>query len=173
MNAGLVLTLVAMFALAACGRREQPVSAPWISMAEAEAMFGPLMTTGNHPTPNQYGTGERVGLFTDRDGTVWGLPVAVAENGDLRVCASPEFHAAGVTDTFPAGAVIIGTTNAPTGWRDGTGNLELIFRDAGGAVRRQAVAGSYPAKGPVCKAPNSPGPPQLLAYYRLIPGAHN
>ena len=142
-------------------------------MPETEAIFGPLMTTGNHPTPDQYGTGERVGLFTDRDGTIWGLPVAIAEDGELRVCASPAFRAAGVTDTFPARAVIIGTTNAPTGWRAGTGNLELVFRDAGGAVRRQAVASSYPAKGPVCKAPASPGPPQLLAYYRLIPSAHH
>jgi hypothetical protein len=142
-------------------------------MAEAEAIFGPLMTTGNHPTPDQYGTGERVGLFTDRDGTIWGLPVAIADDGELRVCAPPAFHGAGVTDTFPPGAVIVGTTNVPTGWRDGTGNLELVFRDAGGAVRRQAVAGSYPAKGPVCMAPVSPGPLQLLAYYRLIPGVHN
>ncbi len=172
MNIRLAVILVAV-ATAGCGRREQPASVAWVSMAEAEAIFGPIMTTGNHPTPNQYGTGERVGLFTDRDGTIWGLPVAIADDGQLRVCASPEFRAAGATDTFPADTVIIGTTNAPTGWRDGTGNLELVFRDAGGAVRRQTVAGSYLPNGPVCKAPASPGPPQLLAYYRLIPGAHN
>jgi len=173
MNARRLLVLAAAIAVAGCGQREQPASAAWISMVEAEAMFGQIMTTGNHPTPNQFGTGERVGFFTDRDGTMWGLPVAIADDGGLRVCASPAFRAAGITDTFPANAVIIGTTNTPTGWRDGTGNLELVFRDARGAIRRQTVAGSYLPKGPVCKAPASPGPPQLLAYYRLIPGTRN
>jgi len=146
-----------VFVAAGCDRREQPASAPLISLTEAEAMFGLLMTTGNHPTPNQYGTGEHVGLFSDRDGTIWGLPVAIADDAELRVCASPAFHAAGITDTFPRGAVIIGTTNAPTGWRDGTGNLELIFRDARGAVRRQSVAGSYAAKDRCARRPPLPG----------------
>ncbi len=142
-------------------------------MSEAEATFGRLMTTGNHPTPNQFGTGERVGLFNDRDGTIWGLPVAIAEDGEVRVCASSALHSASVTDTFPRGAVIIGTTNAPTGWRGGTGNLELVFRDQRGAIRRQSMAGSYPDRGPACQAPASPGPPQLLAYYRLTPAPQN
>lgn len=140
-------------------------------MAEAEAMFGPLITTGNHPTPNQYGTGERIGLFHDPDGTVWGLPIDVAEAGDLHVCASPAFRSAGITDTFPAGAVIIGATNVPTGWRAGTGDLELFFRDTHGAVSRQAVVGSLLADGLLCKAPLLLGPPQLLAYFRLAPRA--
>lgn len=110
-----------------------------------------------------------MGIFADANGTVWGLPVAAAENGDLRVCASPAFRGADVTGTFPAGAVIIGTANAPTGWREGTGVLELFFRDANGVVRHQTVAGSHLPNGPVCVAPALPGPPQLLVWFRLSP----
>ena len=156
--------------LGGCGQREKPAEAGWVSLSEAEAMFGPLLTMGNHPTPNQNGTGERVGLFSDSAGTIWGLPVAVAQGGELRVCASTAFRSAGVTDTFPAGATIVGTANVPTGWRDGTGELELFFRDAHGDIGHQTVAGSHLARGPVCEAPPLPGPPQLLTYFRLVPG---
>jgi hypothetical protein len=171
MTSRFLLIAIGAIAMAACDRQEGPVPADWVSMAEAEAMFGRLMTTGNHPTPNQHGTGERVGIFADTNGTVWGLPVAVAEDGDLRVCASPAFRGAGVTGTIPAGVTIIGTTNAPTGWRDGTGALELFFRDANGAIRHETVAGLHLANGPVCVTPALPGPPQLLAYFRLAPSA--
>ncbi|HEY3823773.1 MAG TPA: hypothetical protein VGL82_04400 [Bryobacteraceae bacterium] len=172
MTSRFLLIVIGAIAMAACDRHEGPAAAPWVSMAEAEAMFGPLITTGNHPTPNQHGTGERVGLFAEANGTVWGLPVAVAKDGDLRVCASPAFRGAGVTGKFSAGASIIGTANAPTGWRDGTGDLELFFRDDHGAVSRQTVAGGHLANGPICKAPAFPGPPQLLDYFRLAPSAH-
>jgi hypothetical protein len=171
---GLSCTLaVASIALSACGRNGHPPAAEWISLAAAETAFGPLITAGNHPTPNQNGTGERVGIFRDVNGTVWGLPLSFPQGGAILVCAPAELRDARVTDTFPAGFTIIGATNEPTGWREGTGNLELLFREPDGAIRRQAVGGSQLANGPVCRAPDFPGPPQQLDYYRLIPRAHD
>jgi hypothetical protein len=74
-----------------------------------------------------------------------------------------------VTDTFPAGSTLLGATNQPTGWRGGTGTLELLLRDAGGAIRCLAVRGASVAGGLTCWAPESPGPLQQLYYYRLAP----
>ncbi len=169
----LSVVAAAALALAACGRSSHAPAADWVSLTVAEAAFGPLITAGNHPTPNQNGTGERVGIFRGVNGTVWGLPLSFAHDETILVCAPPELRKAPLTDTFPAGLTIIGTTNEPTGWRDGTGNLELLFRESRGTIRRQAVRGSHLANGPVCRAPDSPGPPQELDYYRLIPNAHD
>ena len=60
-----------------CGNTHQPARAPYLPLAEVEAAYGPLITAGNHPTPDQHGTGERVGLFQDRSGGVWGLPLTM------------------------------------------------------------------------------------------------
>ncbi len=117
----------------------------------------------------QHGTGERVGLFRDASGEVWGLPLTVAANGTVLACAPPLVRYGRVTDTFPAGATVIGATNEPTGWRGGTGHLELLLRDARGKIERQTVSGARLATGPACWAPESPGPPQQLHYYRLAP----
>jgi hypothetical protein len=76
-----------------------------------------------------------------------------------------------ITDTFPAGSAIVGSSNEPTGWRGGTGNLELLLQDARGTMKWQAVAGAPLAQGPVCQAPQIPGPPQELHYYRLVPSS--
>jgi hypothetical protein len=164
-------TAVAVFSLvlACCAKRQAPARASYSSLAEVEAVYGPLVTAGNHPTPDQSGTGERVGLFKDSSGTLWGLPLIASGSGAIQVCAPPALREQKVTDTFPAGATVIGSTNEPTGWRGGTGNLELMLRDATGAVRWQAVRGAAMAGGPACWARELPGPVQQLHYYRLAP----
>jgi hypothetical protein len=82
-----------------------------------------MITAGNHPTANQMGTGDRLGLFRDRAGTIWGLPLAIMPDGSVVGCAPPAVRDAQVTDSYPAGATIIGATNEPTGWRGGTGKF--------------------------------------------------
>ena len=147
-----------------------PPRAPYVPLSELEASYGPLVTTANHPTPDQYGTGDRIGLFRDGTGTVWGLPLVAEGDGTVLGCAPPALRDSPVTDTLPfEKGTIIGATNAPTGWRGGTGKLELVFRDKSGQVKWRAVASGAITSGPVCWAEESPGPPQRLEYYRLAP----
>jgi len=169
MMARLLIFITVVFT--ACGRRNGPARAPYSPLAEVEATYGQLITAGNHPTPDQHGTGERVGLFKDASGTVWGLPLIVESNGSILACAPRAVQEGKVTDTFPAGSTIIGTTNTPTGWRGGTGSLEVLLRDSQGAVTWQAIHGAPLTTEPGCWAPKSPGPPQQLHYYRLVPRA--
>lgn len=63
---------------------------------------------------------------------------------------------------------MIGSTNQPTGWRGGTGDLELLLRDTQGAIHMQSVLGSELPGEPACWASDSPGPGQRLHYYRLV-----
>jgi hypothetical protein len=164
------LIAIAAMTLTGCGGRSAPERAPYVPIAAAEGIYGTLITAGNHPTPDQHGTGERIGLFRNASGEVWGLPLMVAASGGVLACAPPMVRNGHVTGTFPAGSTIIGSTNEPTGWRGGTGNLELLLRDARGNIRWQAVSGApFAAAGPACLAPESPGPPQRLQYYRLTP----
>jgi hypothetical protein len=152
---------------ASCGRPAPP-RAPYVPVAELEAIYGPLFATANHTTPNQYGTGDRLGLFHDRTGTVWGLPLTMAADGAVLGCAPPGVRDAPVTDTLPVKAEdIIGGTNAPTGWRGGTGELELVFRNKSGQVQWRAARSSALTTGLVCWAQEPPGPSQRRAYYRL------
>ena len=112
-------------------------------------------------------TGRRAGSHT-----LWGLPLAVAQDGTVLGCAPQALHDAPVTDRLAAEATdIIGATNAPTGWRGGTGRLELLFRDKSGNVQWQAVASGALTAGPACWAQEPPGPRQRLQYYRLAPPA--
>jgi hypothetical protein len=150
-----------------CGARHDPPRVLYEPLASVEARYGALITAGNHPTLHQNGTGERVGLFKDGKGTVWGLPMTISGSGEILACAPPSMRDSKVTDTFPEGSVIIGATNEPTGWRGGTGDLELLLRDKHGTVLRQLVHGAQLASGPVCWAPEFPGPPQQLLYFRL------
>jgi hypothetical protein len=154
--------------LASCKTRHETPRASYLPLAEAETRYGPLITAANHPTPNQYGTGERIGLFRDASGTVWGLPLSITNDHVILVCAPSVLPDAKITDTFPAGSTIIGAVNKPTGWRGGTGKLELLIRDAQG-VHSYPVAGALLPAAPVCWTPESPGPPQQLQYYRLLP----
>src|SRR5438876_601384 len=129
--------------LTACSTHKDRPRAQYVPLTEIESMFGPLITAGNHPTGDQSGTGDRLGLFRDAGGTIWGLPLSVAADGTVLGCAPPAVRDAPVTDTYPAGATIIGATNEPTGWRGGTGKLELLLREPKGKTLWRAVSGSH------------------------------
>lgn len=165
---GLLIACLAL-SLASCKVHQDAARASYVPLAEVEGVYGALITAGNYPTPNQHGTGERLGLFRDASGTVWGLPLIIDPKGAILGCTPSGLHDAKVTDTFPAASTIVGATNEPTGWRGGTGKLELLIRDARG-IRPYAVAGAQLGAGPICWAPDSPGPRQQLPYYRLAPG---
>jgi hypothetical protein len=155
----------------ACGRRHEPALAPYLSLAEAEATYGPLIAAGNCPTPYQNGTGERIGLFEDASGVVWGLPLTATSDGAVHVCASPSVSEAAVTDSIPAGEMVIGSTNEPTGWRGGTGRLELLLRDGRGTIRWWAVRGAQLVSGPACRGAESRSPSPQAHYFKLAPAA--
>jgi len=162
-----LLVFVVLFT--ACARHKDRPRAPYVSLNEIENVFGPLVTAGNHPTADQMGTGDRLGLFRDSAGTIWGLPLTIADNGSVLICAPSTLRDAPITDHYPAGATVIGATNEPTGWRGGTGKLELLLRDGQGKIEWRTVNGAHVDVGPVCWAQESPGPKQLLLYYRLAP----
>lgn len=155
--------------LTACSGNHERGRSPYVPLRELEAEFGQLLTAGNHPTPDQSGTGDRLGLFRDSAGTIWGLPLAIEPDGSVIGCAPRALRDAPVTDTYPRGDTVIGATNEPTGWRGGTGKLELLLRGAEGQVRWHAVSGSHIDVGPACWAQELPGPEQRLLYYRLVP----
>lgn len=164
------LLLIAVLFTACTSHKERP-RASYVPLSQIESAFGPLVTAGNHPTADQMGTGDRVGFFRDSTGTIWGLPLMIAENGSVLVCAPATLRDASVTDHYPAGSTVIGATNEPTGWRGGTGKLELLLRQGEGKIEWRAVSGSHIDVGPVCWAQDPPGPKQLLLYYRLAPFA--
>jgi hypothetical protein len=154
--------------LAACSGDRQGSRAPYVPLDSVEAVYGPLIGGGNYATPDQHGTGERIGLFRDASGTLWGLPLLL-KDGAMLACAPLQLRDAPSTDTVSAGFNLIGSTNEPTGWRGGTGNLELLLRDPNGSVHSQPVHGAEFPSGPMCWAPEKPGPPQRLRYYRIVP----
>jgi hypothetical protein len=158
-----------VIAVLACSRQPTPQRSPYVPVSQLETKYGRLIAASNHPTTYQNGTGERVGLFQDREGTVWGLPLILATDGSVLGCAPQLLQDARVTDTFPAGTTIAGATNRPTGWRGGTGKLELLIRDSRGKIHWKEVAGGEIEAGPACWAKEVPGPPQQLHYYRLAP----
>jgi len=162
-----LLFLIAAVWCASCERRSPEAS--YAPLNDVEAAYGRLITTANHPTPYQHGTGERIGVFEGSDGMIFGLPIAAAYDGSLVVCAPEALHSARVTAHYPTGWAIIGATNEPTGWRGGTGTLEIVLRDPSGTVHLQPVAGAELADGPVCRASSMPGPEQNLQYYRIAP----
>jgi len=160
-------------ALMSC-RHEEPRRAPFVPLSKVASRYGDLVSVGNHPTPDQQGAGERIGLFRAADGTIWGLPIMLGEAGDILVCAAPSLSDAPATDYLPGGTItIVGAVNEPTGLRGGTGRLEIVTRDAKGVLHWQAVrSGETP--GPIaCWAPETIDerlqPKQRLHYYRLEP----
>lgn len=170
-DAGFLLTwgclALAFMTLTSCRHAEQSPRATYVPIAQIEQVFGRLITVSNAPTPDQHGTGDRLGLFQDKNGTVWGIPLTIAENGNTLGCAPPTLHDAPVSDTLPANAgEIVGAVNEPSGWRSGTGKLELLLRDAQGQLRWHPVAAAETKSGPVCW---SQSPPEIrLGYYRLV-----
>src|SRR3982750_2523782 len=89
----LSIAIAVTMILASCGNRadKRPRGA-YVPLAQVESVFGRLITAGNHPTTDQHGTGDRVGLFLDASGTIWGLPLAVEGGGEVLVCAPTELH---------------------------------------------------------------------------------
>src|SRR5690242_12336067 len=98
----LVSTVIAVtMMLLACGHHDtNRQRAAYVPLTQLESVYGRLITAGNHPTPDQNGTGDRVGLFLDASGTIWGLPLAVEKGGEVLGCAPNELRRAGVTDTY-------------------------------------------------------------------------
>ena len=150
-----------------CRHAEKRPRATYSPIAQLEQTFGQLITVSNAPTPDQHGTGDRMGLFQDNSGTIWGIPLTIDENGGMLGCAPQTLRDAPVTDTLPADTVgIIGAANEPSGWRGGTGKLELLIRDAKGQLRWHPVSAAQMKSGPVCW---SQSPPEIpLDYYRLV-----
>ncbi len=114
-----------------------------------------------------------MGLFRDRDGTYWGIPLSIGEDGSVFGCAPPNLREAPVSGTLPANTVeVVGGANQPTPWRGGTGKLELLLRDAQGGLRWHAVEPIETKTEPVCWSQSEP--PLPVKHYRLvIEGAGN
>jgi hypothetical protein len=155
-----------LLVVASCSHHTQP-RANYLPIAQLEQSYGRLISVCNAPTPDQHGTGDRLGLFRDDSGTVWGIPLTVGSDGSVLGCAPQTLSEAPVSDTLPADAVeIVGAANEPTGWRGGTGKLELLLRDAEGGLRWHSVSAVEIKSGPVCWSQSPPEQP--LKYYRLV-----
>lgn len=156
--------------LTACRERELP-RAEYVPLTQIEQSYGSLITVSNAPTPNQNGTGDRLGLFRDKDGTIWGLPLTESSDRGVLGCAPPNLKNLPVTDTLPAEAEIVGAANEPTAWRGGTGKLELLLRDSTGGLRWHPVAAGEVKDGPVCWSQSEPV--RTHSYYRLVRSKSN
>lgn len=171
-SAGLVKTLiilgiaVVMIASSACQPERQRADYN-VPVAQLEQTFGRLVTVSNMPTPDQNGTGDRMGLFRDESGTLWGIPLTSAENGSVAGCAPPALREVAVSDRLPAGTTeIVGAANEPNGWRGGTGKLELLLRDAQGGLRWHSVEAVAIQSDPMCWSQSPPVQP--LKHYRIV-----
>src|SRR5438094_632832 len=71
----------------ACRHAERRPRATYSPIAQLEQTFGQLITVSNAPTSDQHGTGDRLGLFQDSSGTIWGIPLTIDENGGMLGCA--------------------------------------------------------------------------------------
>ena len=163
---GLLHLLAATLLVASCNPEKQPQAA-YIPIAQLEQSYGRLITVSNSPTPDQHGTGDRLGLFRDDSGTLWGIPLTIGDNGSVLGCAPPTLREVPVSDTLPADTVdIVGAANEPSGWRGGTGKLELLLRDVRGTLRWHSVSPVEIKTGAVCWSQSPPEQP--LKYYRLV-----
>jgi hypothetical protein len=137
-----------------------------VPVAEIEKTYGRLFAVANEPTPDQHGTGDRIGLFRDDSGTVWGIPLAIDENGNVLACAPPALRDAPPSDTIPDSSFeVVGAANEPTGWRGGTGTFGLLLRDGRGQLSWHPVKAVELKTGPICSSQSQPVQP--LIYYRL------
>lgn len=146
---------------------ERPRAAYDVPVAQLERSYGRLVTVSNMPTPDQNGTGDRLGIFRDEGGTFWGIPLTIGSDGSVTGCAPPGLRQVPVSDTLPADtAEVVGAANEPTGWRGGTGKLELLLRDKQGALRWHDVEAVEIKTDPVCWSQSPPEQP--LKHYRLV-----
>ena len=163
---GPLYLLMATLLVASCNPAKQPHVA-YVPISQLEQIYGRLITVSNAPTPQQHGTGDRLGFFRDYSGTVWGIPLTIADNGSVLGCAPNALREAPVSDTLPADTVeIVGAANEPNGWRGGTGKLELLLRDVQGTLHWHSVAALDLKTGAVCWSQSPPEQP--LKYYRLV-----
>ena len=138
-----------------------------VPIEELEQSYGRLITVSNMPTPDQNGTGDRLGLFRDQNGTIWGIPLTIGENGSVIGCVPPTLREIPVSDTLPEDTVeIVGAANEPNGWRGGTGKLELMLRSSQGRLRWHRLEGVEVKTDPVCLSQSPPVQP--LKHYRLV-----
>ncbi len=79
-------TIILLIAASGC-QPERPRVAYGVPVAQLEQSYGRLITASNMPTPDQNGTGDRLGLFRDDSGTIWGIPLTIGENGSVIGCA--------------------------------------------------------------------------------------
>lgn len=152
--------------LGSCRAEKRP-EVPHVPVAEIEKTYGRLFAVANEPTRDQHGTGDRIGFFRDDNGTIWGIPLAIDESGNVLACAPPALRDAPPSDTIPdSSSEIIGAANEPTGWRGGTGKFGLLLRDTRGQLSWRPVAAVDLKTGPVCLSQSQPVQP--LIYYRLV-----
>jgi hypothetical protein len=152
--------------LGSCSAEKRP-EVPRVSVAEIEKTYGRLFAVANEPTPDQHGTGDRMGLFRADDGTIWGIPLAIDESGNVLACAPPALRDAPPSDTIPDSSFeVVGAANEPTGWRGGTGTFGLLLRDGRGQLSWRPVKAVELKTGPVCSSQSQPVQP--LIYYRLV-----
>jgi hypothetical protein len=126
--------LVCAVLFTACARDKDRPRAPYVSLKEVENVFVPSGHCGQSPDVRSMGPGDRLGLFRDSAGTIWGLPLTIADDGSVLICAPSTLRNAPITDHYPAGATVIGAMNEPTGWRGSTGKLELLLREGQGKI---------------------------------------
>ena len=97
-------------------RQPEPPAVDYAPIAQLEKQYGRLITVSNSPTPDQNGTGDRLGLFRDDTGTVWGIPLLAGNDGSVLGCAPPLLREVPVSDTLPSDIVeIVGAANEPIG----------------------------------------------------------
>ncbi|HEX7295539.1 MAG TPA: hypothetical protein VF251_07285 [Pyrinomonadaceae bacterium] len=160
------LPILVFILFASCARNDRQ-RAGYVPVAQLEQSYGHLVTVSNFPTPDQHGTGDRMGLFRDNAGTFWGIPLTAGEDGSVLGCAPPSLREIPVSDTLPADLnEIVGAANEPTGWRGGTGKLELLVRNGRGELRWHPVAAVELKSSPTCWSQSPPEQP--LHFYRLV-----
>lgn len=158
---------VLLIFLSGCQREQRPRADHNVPVDQLEKSYGRLITVSNMPTPDQNGTGDRMGLFRDESSTFWGIPLTIGDGGSVTGCAPPTLRQVPLSDTLPANtAEIVGASNEPTGWRGGTGKLELLLRDAQGGLRWHTVEAVEIKTDPMCWSQSSPFQP--LKHYRLV-----
>lgn len=138
-----------------------------VPVSQLEKDYGRLITVANMPTTDQNGTGDRLGLFQDENDTFWGIPLTRDADGKVIGCVAASLREVPVSDTLPADtAEILGAANEPTGWRGGTGNLELLLRNKQDGLIWYSVKETETKLEPVCWSQSDPVQP--LPFYRLV-----
>lgn len=112
---GAISTVSAIVAVTACVRRSEPPRASLVPLIDLEDTFGNLITAGNHPIPDQNGTGDRLGLFLELMEPFGAYRSRLCPQARCWL-APPALHGAAVTDRYSAGATVVGATDEPTNW---------------------------------------------------------